>query len=84
MSPIRYRVMGAREVLTIFRVVIDCVYSARITYRWWRETVGDDDLGSKLGARWSRLCGVNHPGVLTIRFGVAEAEVPSSAAIRIA
>lgn len=58
-SRIRHNIGGRQGGLTIFRVIIDCMYSPRITDCWWRESLGNDDLRPKLGARWPGLCSVD-------------------------
>ena len=63
------------RMLTIFRIVVGCVYSSRITDCWRQKTLGGGDFRVKLGARWSGLCSVNHARVWTIRFWVTEPEV---------
>ena len=67
-----------RALLTIFRIVVDSVYPTRITDRLWRKTFGGDDFGPKLGARWTRLCGIKHTGIWTIWFWETESEIVGS------
>lgn len=69
------RLRKGERALTIFGIIVGCVYSSRICDCWRRETLRDNDFGSKLGARWSGPCGVNYAGIWAIWFGVAESEV---------